>query len=254
MTITVVIVDDEPPARMRLRRLLGEHPDIQIAGECVDGASAVQAIEAVVPHLVLLDIQMPELDGFDVLQSLDMPRLPEIIFVSAFDQYALRAFQVHALDYVLKPVEPERLSEALDHARQRLRDRRSSDDVGLTGLLRELLRDRPYLTRVPVRSEGRVRVIDLADVDWIGAADNYVSLHCGAREYLVRDTIAGIEQRLEPAAFVRIHRSTIARIDRIAELLPDLHGDYQLRLKSGVILALSRTYRPRLEERFGRRL
>lgn len=254
MMIQVVIVDDEPPARMRLRRLLGEHPDIQIVGECVDGASAVQTIEAVVPHLVLLDIQMPELDGFDVLQSLDMPRLPEIIFVSAFDQYALRAFKVHALDYVLKPVEPDRLSEALDHARRRLRDRRSPDDDGVAGLLRELIKDRPYLARVPVRSEGRVRVIDLADVDWIGAADNYVSLHCGTREYLVRDTIAGIEQRLDPAAFVRIHRSTIARIDRIAELLPDLHGDYQVRLKGGAILALSRTYRPTLEERFGRRL
>ena len=254
MTINVVIVDDEPPARMRLRRLLGEHPDIQVAGECVDGASAVQMIEAVVPHLVLLDIQMPELDGFDVLQSLDVPRLPEIIFVSAFDQYALRAFRVHALDYVLKPVEPDRLSEALDRARRRLRDRRSADDAGLAGLLRELIKDRPYLARIPVRSEGRVRVIDLADVDWIGAADNYVSLHCGAREYLVRDTVAGIERRLDPSAFVRIHRSTIARIDRIVELLPELHGDFQVRLKSGVTLALSRTFRPQLEARFGRRL
>ncbi len=127
---------------------------------------------------MLLDIQMPELDGFDVLQSLEMPRLPEIIFVSAFDQYALRAFQVHALDYVLKPVEADRLSEALDHARVRLRDRRSAGDAGLEGLLRELTKDRPYLTRVPVRSENRVRVVDLADVDWVGAADNYVALHC----------------------------------------------------------------------------
>jgi two-component system LytT family response regulator len=253
MTITVVIVDDEPPARTRLKRLLADHADVTIAGECADGAAAVQMIETAVPDVVLLDIQMPELDGFDVLQALEMARLPEIIFVSAFDQYALRAFQVHALDYVLKPVEPERLSEALDHARVRLRDRRTSD-AGLEGLLRELTKDRPYLTRVPVRSDGRVRVVDLADVDWVGAADNYVALHCGNREYLVRDTIAQIESRLDPQHFVRIHRSTIVRFDRISELVPDGHGDFEVRLKNGAVLAMSRTFRPRVEERFGRRL
>jgi two-component system LytT family response regulator len=197
---------------------------------------------------------MPELDGFDVLQALEIPQLPEIIFVSAFDRYALRAFRVHALDYVLKPVEAVRLSEALDHARRRLRDRHASDEAGVAGLLRELSKDRPYLSRIPVRAEGRVRIVDLADVDWIGAADNYVSLHAGNRELLVRDTITQIEQRLDPAHFVRIHRSTIVRLDRIVELLPDLHGDFQVRLKNGATLALSRTFRPRLEERFGRRL
>ena len=252
--IGVVIVDDEPPARARLRRLLADHADVRVEAECGDGATAVQIIEARTPDLVLLDIQMPELDGFDVLQALDVPRRPEIIFVSAFDQYALRAFRVHALDYVVKPVEADRLSEALDHARRRLRDRDASDGAGLSGLLRELAKDRPYLSRIPVRSDGRVRVVDLADVDWIGAADNYVSLHAGNREYLVRDTITQIEQRLDPALFVRIHRSTIVRLDRIAELLPDLHGDFQVRLKNGATLALSRTFRPRLEERFGRRL
>ena len=251
--IKVVIVDDEPPARTRLKRLLAAHPDVQIAGECGDGAAAVQAIETASPDLVLLDIQMPELDGFDVLQSLDMPRLPEIIFVSAFDQYALRAFRVHALDYVVKPVEGDRLGEALAHARVRLADRQATNNA-LTGLLRELSTDRQRLTRIPVRAEGKVRVVDLADVDWIGAADNYVALHCGAREYLVRDTIAGLEQRLDPEHFIRIHRSTIVRIERIAELQPDLHGDFQVRLTTGATLALSRTFRPRLEARFGRRL
>jgi two-component system LytT family response regulator len=253
MPISAVIVDDEPPARTRIRRLLADHPDIDIVAECGDGASAVQAIETAAPDLVFLDIQMPELDGFDVLQALESPRLPEIIFVSAFDRYALRAFKVHALDYVLKPVEPERLGEALAHARSRLADRQSADRA-LAGLLRDLVKDRPYLTRVPVRSEGRVRVIDLTDVDWLGAADNYVALHCAGREYLVRDTIAHLEQRLDPAHFVRVHRSTIVRIDRIAELIPDLHGDFQMRLKDGTALALSRTYRPSVEARFGRRL
>jgi len=158
---------------------------------------------------------------------------------------------VHALDYVLKPVEGDRLAEALDHARVRIAGRKSTR---LDALLRDLKRDRPYLTRVPVRTDGRVRVIDLDDVDWIGAADNYVALHCGAREFLVRDTIARIEQRLDPARFVRIHRSTIVRLDRISELLPDLHGDFQVRLKDGTVLALSRTFRPAIEDRFGRRL
>jgi two-component system LytT family response regulator len=250
----VVIVDDELPARTRLRRLVADQGDIEIVAECGDGANAVQSIEAKTPDLVLLDIQMPELDGFDVLQALDMPRLPEIIFVTAFDQYALRAFRVHALDYVLKPVEADRLNEALAHARLRLAERRSGDDAGLPALLRELTRDRPYLSRVPVRLDGRVRVVDLTDVDWIGAADNYVGLHSGSREFLVRDSIARFEERLDPQQFVRIHRSTIVRLDRISELIPDLHGDFHVRLKDGTVLAMSRTFRPRVEASFGRRL
>jgi two-component system, LytTR family, response regulator len=180
--------------------------------------------------------------------------LPEIIFISAFDQYALRAFAAHALDYVLKPVEDDRLSAALSHARVRLADRRGSDRGGVQSLLRELTRDRPYFSRVPVRTEGRVRVIDLAEVDWIGAADNYVALHVGAREHLVRDTLARFEQRLDPRQFVRIHRSTIVRVDRVNELIPDAHGDFQVRLKDGTVLAMSRTFRAHVEGRFGRRL
>ena len=252
MTLRVIVVDDEPPARMRLRRLMADHADVAIIAECGDGASAVQAIESAAPDLVLLDIQMPELDGFDVLQALELPQLPAIIFVSAFDQYALRAFQVHALDYVLKPVEADRLAEALAHARVRLAERQSSS--GVVALLRDLTKDRPYLSRVPVRSDGKVKVIDLETVDWLGAADNYVALHAGRREFLVRDTIAGIEQRLDPQQFVRIHRSTIVRIDRINELVPDLHGDFQVLLKDGTVLAMSRTFRSHVEERFGRRL
>jgi two-component system LytT family response regulator len=255
MMVRVVIADDEPPARMRLRRLLAAHPDIEIVAECSDGASAVQAVETAAPDLVLLDIQMPELDGFDVVRALEMPRLPAIIFLSAFDQYALRAFQVHALDYVLKPVEADRLAAALAHARGRLLERRSASmPAGLSGLLRDLTTDRRFLARVPVRSEGRVKVIDLADVDWIGAADNYVALHTGARQHLVRDTLAHFEQRLDPQQFVRVHRSTIVRIDRIVELVPDLHGDFRIRLRNGTTLAMSRTFRARVEDCFGRRL
>lgn len=250
MTLRIVIVDDEPPARARLRRLLKAHDDVEVVAECGDGATAVQVIEAESPDLVLLDVQMPELDGFEVLRTLDVPELPEIIFVTAFDKYAVRAFEVHALDYVVKPVEQDRFDRALLRARQHLSEQRD----GIAGLLRDLARERAYLTRMPVRSEGRIKVIDLVEVDWLGAADNYVIIHAGAREYLVRDTIAAVERQLDPAQFVRVHRSTIVRIDRIAELVPDLHGDFRIRLKNGAELALSRTYRARVEAQFGRKL
>ena len=251
MTLRLVLVDDEPPARARLRRLLKAHADIELIAECGDGAAAVQAIESATPDLVLLDVQMPELDGFEVLRALDVPALPTVIFITAFDQYAVRAFEVHALDYILKPVEADRLDAALGHARRRLAERRSA---GLADLLRELKRERPRLTRLPVRSEGRVKVIELADVDWLGAADNYVRLHSGGREYLVRDTLAALEQQLDPDTFVRVQRSTIVRFDRIAELRPDAHGDFEIRLKDGTRLNMSRTYRSAVEARFGRRL
>jgi two-component system, LytTR family, response regulator len=247
--LRIVIVDDEPPARARLRRLLKAHDDVEIVAECGDGATAVQVIEAESPDLVLLDVQMPELDGFEVLRTLDVPKLPEIIFITAFDKYAVRAFEVHALDYVVKPVEQDRLDHALLRARQHLSEHRDA----IAGLLRDLARERAYLTRMPVRSEGRVKVIDLAEVDWLGAADNYVTIHAGAREYLVRDTIAAVERQLDPAQFLRVHRSTIVRIDRIAELVPELHGDFRIRLKNGAELALSRTYRARVEAQFGRK-
>jgi two-component system LytT family response regulator len=253
MTLRVAIVDDEPPARARLRRLLRNHEDVEVVAECGDGAAAVHAIESARPDLVLLDVQMPELDGFEVLRTLEVPRLPAVIFVTAFDRYALRAFEVHALDYVVKPVEAERFDQALAHARQRILERESAG-AGLPALIRELARDRAHLNRIPVRSEGRVKVIDLGDVDWISAADNYVTLHVGRREYLVRDTLSALEQRLNANEFVRVHRSTIIRVDRIAELLPDPHGEFRIRLKSGAEVALSRTYRTRVEEHFGRRL
>ena len=249
MTLRIVIVDDEPPARARLRRLLKAHDDVEVVAECGDGATAVQVIEAESPDLVLLDVQMPELDGFEVLRTLDVPKLPEIVFITAFDKYAVRAFEVHALDYVVKPVEQDRFDRALVRARQHLSEQRE----GIAGLLRDLARERAYLTRLPVRSEGRIKVIDLAEVDWLGAADNYVTIHAGTREYLVRDTIAAVERQLDPAQFVRVHRSTIVRIDRIAELVPDLHGDFRIRLKNGAELALSRTYRARVEGQFGRK-
>ena len=251
----VLIVDDEPVARRRLRRLLRGTPDVVIAGECGDGVTALEMIRALDPDVVLLDIQMPEVDGFGVLQAMSSDEIPVIVFVTAYDQYALRAFEVHALDYVLKPVEADRLGVAIARARTRLQERKGARmDARVMALLESLTPNRRYLSRIPVRTEGRVQVLDLADVDWIGAADNYATLHVGPREYLIRDTMERLERELDPDRFVRIHRSTIVQIDRVRELLPDFHGDFTVVLRSGTTLALSRGYRAKLEALLGRGL
>ncbi len=207
------------------------------------------------PDLVLLDVQMPELDGFGVLQAVGAERMPAMIFVTAFDHYALRAFEVHALDYLLKPVDGDRLAGALERARAAIAERqRAAVDPRVLALLGTLVSERRYLTRLPVRSDDRLLVVDLDEVDWISGADNYVILHVGPREYTVRDTLNRLERELDPARFVRIHRSTIVQIDRIRELLPDFHGDFAVVLKDGARLTLSRRHRAALERVFGRSL
>jgi len=253
--IRTLVVDDEPLARRRIRRLLQPVGDVEIVGECGDGRSAVDAVHATRPDLVLLDVQMPEMDGFGVLQAIRAGAMPAIIFVTAHDRYAVRAFDVHALDYVLKPVDPDRLSVALARVRGRLAERRGAPpDRRLIELLQDLTADRRYVTRIPVRTDGRIVVVDLGDVDWIAAADNYVILHAGPKEFLVRDTLGKLERDLDPDRFVRIHRSTILAIDRIRELRPDFHGDFRVVLTTGASLTLSRTYRAKVEAALGRRL
>ena len=255
MTLRILIADDEPVARRRMRRLLAQAKDVEIVGECGDGASTVEMIGSTAPALVFLDVQMPELDGFAVLQAIGAERMPAVVFVTAFDRYALRAFEVHALDYLLKPVDAHRLLGALERARLAVANRHGSLlDPRVLALLNQLASDRKYLARLPVRADDRLLVIDLDDVDWIGAADNYVTLHVGAREYVVRDTMGRLERELDPARFVRIHRSTIVRMDRIRELLPDFHGDFTIVLKSGARLTLSRRHRANLEKALGRSL
>lgn len=255
MTIRTLIVDDEPVARRRLRRLLRPERDVEIVGECADGATAVDTIRTMAPDLVLLDVQMPELDGFHVLRALGQARMPDVIFVTAHDRYAVRAFEVHALDYLLKPVNADRLGRALERARARLTARQQGPvDPRLLALLQDLAAERRYLTRLPVKSEGRVLVVDLADVDWIGAADNYVTLHAGSREYLLRDTMGRLERELDPEQFVRIHRSAIVRLDRIRELVSDFHGDFEVVLRDGARLTLSRSYRAKVETALGREI
>ena len=247
MTLRTLIVDDEAPARRRIRRLLAGEPGVTIAGECGDGESAVASILSLRPDLVFLDVQMPERDGFAVVRALPPGPLPAILFVTAYDQYALRAFDVHAVDYLLKPFTGERFRTAVARARERI-ERRSADP-GLAQLA-ETLRSRPvFLTRLPVRTAGRTVFVDLSAVDWLEAADNYVRLHVRQREYLVRETLGALETQLDPDRFVRIHRSAIVQADRVAELRPTSHGDAELLLRDGTRLAVSRTFRERLRTR-----
>jgi two-component system LytT family response regulator len=243
--LRVLIVDDESMARRRLRRLLASEPNVTIVGDCADGRAALAAIAATAPDLVFLDVQMPELDGFEVLQAIAPAHMPAIVFVTGFDRYALRAFDVHAIDYLLKPFTPERFREAVARARGRIERR---EPAAGPGALASALRSAPqYLARVTVTTSGRSLVVELSSVDWIGAEDNYVRLHAGEREFLLRATLKALEPKLDPDRFTRIHRSAIVQIDRIAEIHPASHGDCDLLLRDGTTLPLSRTWRERVQ-------
>ena len=248
--LRALIVDDEAVARRRVRRLLSSEPDIVVTGECTDGATAVETITREAPDLVFLDVQMPDLDGFGVVSGLEPGSLPAIVFVTAFDRYALRAFDVHAIDYLLKPYTAERFRLAVQRARERVE--RRTLDAGLRSLAQALRETRHYATRLPVKTGGKIVLVDLRLVDWIDAADNYVRLHIGAKEYLHRETLARLEQQLDPDRFARIHRSTIVQIDRIVELHPASHGDMDVVLRGGATLTLSRTWRERVEAKLAR--
>jgi two-component system LytT family response regulator len=251
--IRTLIVDDEPLARERLRRLLDDQPDVEVIGECQDGNEALETIRRQRPDLVFLDVQMPELDGFGLLQALGSESLPALIFVTAHDRFALRAFEVHALDYLLKPFDTERFEAALARARQWLARGRTGDlDQRLAALLADL-RDAPKpLDRLAVKSGGRVVLVRIEEVDWIEAADNYVNLHVGTVSHLLRETMNSLEQRLPASQFLRISRSTMVQLDRIRELQPLFHGEYAVILRDGTRLTLSRSYRDKLDRLMGR--
>jgi two-component system, LytTR family, response regulator len=245
MTLRTLIVDDEAPARRRIRRLLGAERDVVIAAECGDGDAALALIARERPDLVFLDVQMPERDGFDVLTALRSDPLPAILFVTAHDRYALRAFDVHAVDYLLKPFTAERFRTAVARARERILAKTAG--AGVASLAASLRSQRPYVTRLPVRKGAATVFVDLTTVDWMDAADNYVRLHVRDREYLVRDTLASLEAQLDPARFVRVHRSAIVQIDRVAEIRTETHGDAQLRLRDGTRIDVSRTWRSQVQ-------
>ena len=251
--IKTLIVDDEPLARERIRALVEGEPDVLVIGECADGRAAVISIREQKPDLVFLDVQMPEVDGFGVLEALAHDeRLPAIIFVTAYDQYALRAFDVHALDYLLKPFDRERFQKALERARTQIQGQRSGDiDRRLLALLKGIKTEPKALERLVIRSAGRVFFLKVDEIDWIEAAGNYVRLHTGRDAHLLRETMNALEAKLDPDKFLRIHRSTIINIERIKEMHPLFRGEHVVILRDGTRLTLGRGYRDRLQELLG---
>jgi two-component system LytT family response regulator len=247
-----LIVDDEPLVRGRVRVLLESAGDFEIAGECGDGRSALEAIERDRIDLVLLDIQMPELDGFAALELVDSRRRPVVIFVTAYDEYALRAFEAHAIDYLLKPFDRPRFEQALDRARRMLSaDDRHQQDSQLKALLADYHARKRHITRFPIKENGRILFVKAEEIDYVEAAGNYVCLHVRGESYILRDKLGDVEARLDPERFVRIHRSTIVNVERIQELRPWFHGDYQVLLHDGTELMLSRGRREQLEKVLG---
>ncbi|HSB10096.1 MAG TPA: LytTR family DNA-binding domain-containing protein [Blastocatellia bacterium] len=253
--IKAIIVDDEPPARRNLRALLKGAPDIELVKECGNGRDAVSSIRELQPELVFLDVQMPEMDGFEVLEQLTDQPMPVIIFVTAYDQYALKAFEVSALDYLLKPFDDARFHKALAQARRQI-EQQDASELGrkLLALMgsREIRPDPTsrYLTRLMVKTAGRVIFIRADEIDWIEACDNYVRLHVGGRAHLLRQTMNELEAALNPEQFVRIHRSTIVNLDRVKELHPHFN-EHLVILRDGTELKLSRTRKEWLEQWLG---
>lgn len=253
MKIKTLIVDDEAIARERVRRFLDAESDIEILGECRDGRETVTAIRKLQPDLVFLDIQMPQMSGFEVLAAIGSQPLPAIVFVTAYDQYAIQAFAVHALDYLLKPFNQERFRQTLNHVRKQLarRDessRHNSVDSRLLSLLEDIKSGPKFAERLVIKATGRVYFLKTGEIDWIEACGNYVNLHVGDETHLLRETLSHLEGRLDPAKFLRIHRSRLVNLDRIRELTPLFNGDYTVSLQDGTELTLSRTYRDRLQD------
>jgi two-component system LytT family response regulator len=237
MPIETLIVDDERLARQRLHRLLETQADIAVVGECANGLEAADFLERQAVDLMFLDIQMPEMDGFALLESRVHARNPMVVFVTAHDAHAVRAFEVNALDYLLKPFDQERIEKCLHRVRaQREVFAKQAGDK------------KPRPNRLAVRSSGKVFFVKMEEIDWVEAADNYVVLHLGAETHILRETMNSIQMRLDPAKFIRVHRSRIVNVERIKELQPWFHGEYLIVLNDGTQLTLSRSYRERLME------
>ena len=279
--VRVLVVDDEPLARRTLALLLSADPEVEVVGEAGNGALAVQMIRDLAPDLVFLDVQMPEMDGFGVLRALDAERAPAVVFVTAFDEHAVRAFDANAADYLLKPFDDERFARALARAKGRVGDRRVRElAVRLAGMLGGApvppsipppasappppsVPSAPpgpepppaaYADRIVLRDAGRITFVDTAAIDWIEAEDYVVRLHAGAATHLLREPLRDLERRLDPRRFFRIHRSTIVNLGSVKELQPYFHGDYVVILRDGTRLRLSRSRREQLQALLGARI
>lgn len=240
--IRTLIVDDEPLARRHVRALLAGEPDFDIVGEAEHGGEAIARIEALHPDLVFLDIQMPENDGFDVINAVGIEAMPLTVFVTAYDAFAVRAFEVRALDYLLKPFDDLRFRAMLARVRQQI-----GGPEGQVERLRSMLGDHMRTPKLVARAHGSVRLIRLDEVDWIGAAGDYAEVHAQGRSHLLSDSMTALEASLPAAEFARIHRSTIVRLDRVAEIRPGSHGDGIVRLRCGAELRFSRRFRQAID-------
>lgn len=250
--IRTLIVDDEPLARRKIRRMLAHDPEVEVLDDCANGREAIAAINDHTPDLVFLDVQMPEIDGFDVLESIPPAGMPFVIFVTAYDQYALRAFEVSAVDYLVKPFDRRRFEKSLQRAKSRLATARGSDlNQQTLALLEELKARSSHVERLVIKAGGRAFFLKTEEIDWIEAEGKYVRLHVGKESYLLREAIGSMEGQLDPKKFPRIHRSTIVNIERVRELQPWFHNEYRVILKDGTELMLSRSCRKRLGELLG---
>jgi two-component system LytT family response regulator len=253
MTMRALIVDDEPLARTALSRLLKRDSDITIVAECADGESAVKSIRQMRPDVVFLDVQMPEMDGFQVIESVGVEQMPTTIFVTAYDRYAMRAFDVSAVDYLLKPFSPDRLSRAVARARDRWQNQQDKDAAKRLFALLDNRYSTDYVRRLAVASGGRIVFVAVEEIDWIGAEDNYARLHVGRRVYEVRETLQALMEKLDPQEFIRIHRSTIVNVRRIREVQPWFQGSHIIVLQSGEELRMSRYQKEAVDRLLGRR-
>ncbi len=251
MKIRTLIVDDMPLSRQRTRRYLAGEADVEIIGECGDGETALQTIDTLKPDLVLLDVQMPGMNGLELLEKIPVEKRPAVVFITAFDEFAVPAFAAHAVDFLLKPFDRERVAKVLARVRAHLKIK--PDTAAVTQASAAPLPDQkgPYLNRVAVKSVGRTVFVGINAVDWLETAGNYVCLHAGKESHLVRETMNQMETQLDPTHFVRIHRSTMVRIEAIKEIQPLFNGDRAVILKDGSRLTMSRSYRDKAKAALG---
>jgi two-component system, LytTR family, response regulator len=253
MTIRAVVVDDEPLARRGLLRFLKNDPEVEVVDECVDGESAVATILSTKPDLVFLDVQMPEMDGLSVVRTVGISRMPVAIFVTAYDGYALRAFEVSAIDYLLKPVAQERFTEALTRAKRRIAEKSQCDLNQNIKAMLERLRGNEYVEHLSVQHNGRIVLVRTKEIDWIEANGNHARLHVGVRTHEIRETLNTLERKLDPREFLRIHRSTIVNVRAIKEMHPWFHGYHLVLLQNGQELRMSR-YQNKVAQQLGFRM
>lgn len=250
--IRTVIIDDEPAAREGVRMLLENDSEISVIAECANGREAITTINEKEPDLIFLDVQMPEINGFEVLEAIETERMPNVIFVTAYDKYAIRAFEINALDYLLKPFTVERFSAALSRVKTQINNNEDSNlDQKLAALLENLKPETKYLERLVVKNSGRISFINTEEIYWIEAADVYVNLHTARESHLIRGAISKLEAKLDPTRFLRVHRSAIVSVERIKELQPLFHGEYLITLRNGKNLTSSRNYSDKLQTLLG---